>query len=246
VSPPDLTPNVAKSPTSIAATGSDADLAVAVARTRENVVVGEEIVRHRRASRLIHWVSALTFFGCLLSGMPIWSPIFGWMAGLFGGLAVCRWLHPWLGVAFFVTSLVMFVHWMGEMKLDRSDRGWFGPKMLSYMRYQGGDADAGKYNGGQKLFFWAISLGALGLMVSGIVLWFPELVSLRLREASILLHNLTFILFTVAIVGHIYLGTAAEPGTFHSMTRGTVRKPWARMHHPRWYREVTRDDARRD
>jgi cytochrome b subunit of formate dehydrogenase len=42
-----------------------------------------------------------------------------------------------------------------------------------------------------------------------------------------------------SIIGHIYLGTAAEPGTFASMVRGTVTKDWARLHHPKWYREVT-------
>jgi len=41
------------------------------------------------------------------------------------------------------------------------------------------------------------------------------------------------------IIGHIYLGTAAEPDTFRSIIRGTVTKSWARLHHPRWYREVT-------
>ena len=29
-----------------------------------------------------------------------------------------------------------------------------------------------------------------------------------------------------------------EPGTFRSMVRGTVTTAWARLHHPRWYREV--------
>ena len=55
---------------------------------------------------LIHWTVALTFFVCLLTGMPIWTPVFGWMAHLFGGLSVCRVIHPWAGVAFFVASIV--------------------------------------------------------------------------------------------------------------------------------------------
>jgi len=46
------------------------------------------------------------------------------------------------------------------------------------------------------------------------------------------------------IIGHIYLGTAAEPGTFRAITGGTVTKDWARLHHPRWYREVTGEQAR--
>ena len=68
-----------------------------------------------------------------------------------------------------------------------------------------------------------------------------ELPAAAARGRWILLHDVTFILFAVAIVFHIYLGTAAEPGTFRSMTRGTVTQAWARLHHPRWYREVTGD-----
>ena len=58
-------------------------------------------------------------------------------------------------------------------------------------------------------------------------------------ELAYLIHDFTFICFGVAIVFHVYLGTAAEPGTFGSMTRGTVTRAWARLHHPRWYREIT-------
>jgi formate dehydrogenase subunit gamma len=220
------------------------DPAVAVARRRDDVAVGAEIVRHRRSTRLIHWTVSAAFFVCLLSGMPIWSPLFGWMAHIFGGLAVCRWLHPWSGVVYFLASLVMFVHWRREMVLEADEKGWLGPKALQYMRYEGDDSNVGKYNGGQKLFFWAVSLAAVGLLATGIVLWFPAEFALLLRQAAILLHDLTFILIAVAIVFHIYLGTAAEPGTFRAMTRGTVTRVWARLHHPRWYREVSGDDSR--
>jgi formate dehydrogenase subunit gamma len=220
------------------------DPAVAMAREREDVAVGAEIVRHRRSSRLMHWSVAATFFLCLLTGMPIWSPIFGWMANIFGGLAVCRWLHPWFGSAYFVTACAMFFHWRKEMVLEDSERGWLGPKAIQYMRYEGDDSSVGKYNGGQKLLFWAVSLAALSLLASGLVLWFPFEARTEIRQAAILLHDITFILFTVAIVLHIYLGTAAEPGTFGSMTRGTVSKDWAKLHHPRWYREVTGDSSR--
>ncbi len=177
--------------------------------------MSQAIVRHSLPSRVIHWSVAICFFVCLFSGMPIWSPIFGWMAHFFGGLETCRWLHPLAGVAFFATSLAMFVGWIGEM------------------------IKPGKYNAGQRFFFFAVSLGALGLILSGVVLWFPESFGQSQREASILLHDGTFILFAAGIVGHMYLGTVAEPGTFGSMIRGTVSRAWARFHHPAWFREVT-------
>lgn len=221
-----------------------ADLAVEVAKRRDGVIVDGEIVRFRLSTRVIHWTVAFFFFGCVFTGMPIWTPVFGWMAAFFGGLHVCRWLHPWLGVAFTLASVAQFVHWWREMLIDRSERDWFGPRIWRYMQYKTNDEDVGKFNGGQKILFWAVSLGAVAMLVTGIVMWFPESFAQLAREISILLHDVVFILFAVAIVFHIYLATTAEPGTFRSMTRGTVTRSWARLHHPRWLREVTSDETR--
>jgi formate dehydrogenase subunit gamma len=222
-----------------------ADPVILRARRSEDVLVGDEIVRHRLSSRVIHWLVALAFFLSLFSGLPIWTPVFGWLAPLFGGLHVCRWLHPWAGVLFFLATGAMFVHWLSDMRLLPQDREWLRPsKVAAYMKHQG-DGDVGKYNGGQKLFFFAAALGGLGLLVSGLVLWFPRAFPPLPWFLGMLVHEVTFILFAVAIVLHVYLGTAAEPGTFRSMTRGVVTRAWARLHHPRWYREVTGDDGNR-
>ena len=216
------------------------DAAMALARTTEDVAVGDEIVRERLSSRVVHWTVALTFFVCLFTGLPIWTPYLGFLASLFGGLHVCRWLHPWSGVAFAAASVLMFVQWVSQMKLTPADREFITPRgMLRYFQYRNQDADVGKYNGGQKMLFWAAALGALGLLLSGVVMWFPLQFGQPLREASYLLHDVAFSLFFAMIIGHIYLGTAAEPGTFRSMVHGTVTRSWARLHHPRWYREVT-------
>jgi len=217
--------------------GARAPTVMDVAREREDVLVGEEIVRHKLSSRLIHWTVAIFFVGALLTGMPIWSPVFGWMAYLFGGLSVCRWLHAWLGVAFSVGTVVMFVAWVSDMKFDANDRKF---SFIDYLKFSAAeDPEVGKYNAGQKLFFWSVLAAMLVVLLTGIPLWWPKEFGWRLRQVCIVLHDVGFIFWFVAIVGHIYLGTAAEPGTFRSMTRGTVTKPWARLHHPRWFREVT-------
>ena len=223
------------------------DRAVIAAQSREDVVVGNEIVRHNRASRLIHWTVSVTFFLCLFTGMPIWTPVFGWMASLFGGLTVCRVIHPWAGLAFFLSTIVMFVAWLGDMHLAPGERReWVSEgRAMRYMRYETDDSDVGKYNGGQKLQFWLVCLAALGLLLSGLLMWFPELFPAILRQLAYIIHDVTFILFAILIVFHIYLGTAAEPGTFGSMTRGTVTKAWARLHHGHWYRDVTGEERER-
>jgi formate dehydrogenase subunit gamma len=209
-----------------------------VARERENVIVGNEIIRHRLSSRVIHWSVAVTFFACLFTGLPVWTPVFGWMATIVGGLSVARVVHPFFGFAFAAASLAMAIHWWREMEMSKEERGWVGPKLLEYLRDAANHEKIGKYNGGQKVYFHTSGLGALGLLVSGIVLWYPTSFPQWIRELSILLHNVSFILFAVSLVFHIYLATVAEPGTFNSMTRGTVSKAWARIHHPKWYRDL--------
>ena len=217
-----------------------ADTPVVVARHKENVVVKGEIVRHRRASRLIHWSVAITFFLCVFTGMPIWTPIFRWMAAMVGGLEFARIVHPYAGVLFFLVSVLQFFHWLGDMHFRPEEKGaWRPSRLMAYMRYEDDPAvEVGKYNPGQKVFFWAVTLGAFGFLVSGVVMWFPLQFPPIVREIAILLHDITFIFFFIGVVTHIYLGTAAEPGTFRSMVRGTVTRSWARLHHPGWLKDV--------
>jgi formate dehydrogenase subunit gamma len=231
-------------PLHAAAAHSTGDPAILVAQHRDNLVVGDTVVRFRYATRVIHWSVTLTFLVCLFTGLPIWTPIFGWMASLFGGLHVCRWLHPWTGVLFSALALLQFLHWASDMRMTEPDKRFIKLRNFrAYMRWETHDEDVGKFNGGQKLLFWMSSLAALGLLLTGIVLWWPSYFGSALREASWLLHDITFILFVLLIIGHIYL-SIAEPGTFSGMVKGTVTKAWARLHHPRWYRDVTGDNRR--
>ena len=234
-------PKEAQAQVQVLAPAGGAALPAPTARgAREDTVVGEYIVRHSLASRVIHWSVALFFFLTLLSGLPIWTPIFRGVASLFGGLAVCRWLHPWTGIAFVAATAVMVMYWMRDMRMKAGDWSWLGPKFIDYFRRRGeDDPNVGKYNGGQKVFFYLVALLAIALLLTGIVLWYPLTFDAALRQVSWVLHDAGFLLFAVAIVGHIYLGTAALPGTFKSMTRGTVSKDYARTHHPGWYRETT-------
>jgi formate dehydrogenase subunit gamma len=223
------------------APGYTGDPAIEVARKDEDVVVGDRLVRFRWSTRALHWSVALTFVLCLATGLPIWTPVFGWLAFLFGGLQVCRWLHPWTGIAFSGLMLLQFLDWVRAMRMTPADRRFVGlRRFVSYMRWEGHDDEVGKFNGGQKALFWLSSLAALGVLLTGVVLWYPNLFGDLVRQAAWLLHDLTFILFTLLIIGHVYLGIV-EPGTIKAMIEGTVSRDWARLNHPAWYRDVTGD-----
>jgi len=106
--------------------------------------------------------------------------------------------------------------------------------------------DVGFFNAGQKLYFWTIALTAVLFLITGLLLWFDHVVPRWLVAVSYVIHNLSALVMLAGFIIHIYEGTAAQPGTFQSMTDGTVTKEWAWTHHPAWYEEITGRDPRND
>ena len=82
-------------------------------------------------------------------------------------------------------------------------------------------------------------------LITGILLWFDDVVPRWSVAVSYVLHDLAALLMLAGFIIHIYEGTAAQPGTFRSMVDGTVTEDWARTHHPAWHADVTagRDHA---
>ena len=104
--------------------------------------------------------------------------------------------------------------------------------------------DVGFFNGGQKLYFWAIVLSGLLFLITGILMWFDDVFARWLVAVSYVIHDLAGLLMLAGFIIHIYEGTAQQPGTFRSMIGGTVTEKWAWTHHPAWYRAVTGRDPR--
>jgi formate dehydrogenase subunit gamma len=200
----------------------------------------EKITRFNVTERLVHWAVALSFLYATLTGLSLWSPRLYWLAAVFGGGVTVRAWHPWAGVLFVAIFAKMFIAWRRKMRLDRDDRRWL---RLAH-RYAAHDyaalPEAGRFNGGQKSLFWLQALNGVLLLLSGIVLWWPESMSRLLREAAVLIHPIAGILAIAGLIVHIYMGTAATPGSFRAMTQGWVKPGWAASHHPKWYREIRR------
>jgi formate dehydrogenase subunit gamma len=209
-----------------------------LARAKEDVVAADRlIVRHKASTRLTHWLAAIFFFLAMLTGFAIFTPYLSGLSGIFGGGATTRSLHPWFSLVFSVCVLLLFLAWRGRMKLEPGDEAW-RKNVGGYLRYEVELPETGKFNAGQKMFFYAVVLGAIALLVSGIVMWIPTSFPYFIRAIAYWLHEIAFIAFVIGIVYHIYMSSAAMPGTFRAMTRGTVTKDWAERHHGRWCREV--------
>ena len=196
-----------------------------------------ELERFNYGQRVVHWVVALSFLLLMFTGLAFSYPSLTWINTLLGGGAAARVIHPWAGIVFSVGLVFMFFMWVKNMFLNKGDREWLAA-IKAYARHDRERIPpAGKYNGGQKIFFWLQNLLGIVLLLTGIPLWFPEgygggfLVTMRF------LHYLSGLGAGLFLIIHVYLGTIAYPGTLGAMLWGRVTRGWARLHHPLWYKE---------
>ncbi|MBI1790954.1 MAG: formate dehydrogenase subunit gamma [Acidobacteria bacterium] len=198
------------------------------------------ILRYTLHERLIHWVAGFAFVYLLVSGLAFYSPRLYWLVNPLGGGQTARAWHPWAGVLFTAVCVWMYRIWRGDMAISEQDRAW-RKAIGRYVRNQDKDLPpAGRFNAGQKYFFWLMFWGGFLLLASGAVLWFPERIpwSLRsLRYAAVLIHVSAALATIGGFIIHVYMGTAVVRGGFTSIVRGEVTREWARAHHPLWLNE---------
>lgn len=199
---------------------------------------GDRIIRFNVFERVVHWIVALSFIVTALTGMGLYMPGLFWLTGIFGGGAASRWLHPWAGVVFAASLVVMALMWARHMVLDSQDMAWLR-RVGAYIAHRPGVPEAGRFNAGQKLLFWLVILLGAVEFVTGLFMWSPDLyggtTALRI---SYPVHSLAAAGYIALFILHVYMGTIALPGTFETMTHGRITRTWARVHHPRWYRQV--------
>jgi formate dehydrogenase subunit gamma len=217
-------------------------------RHGRTVVHRGELLRHPVYTRVLHWSVAITFILSLLSGFAIYSPwLYRWLTPIFGGGPMTRFLHPWFGLLFDILFLFQFLNWFSPMRWTDADRRWMRRvKAYASNQQKTEPQDVGFFNGGQKIYFWVIAFSAVLFLITGLLLWFDHVIGRWLVAVSYVLHDIAALIMLAGFIIHIYEGTAAAPGTFQSMTNGTVTEEWAWTHHPAWYGDVTGRDPGQD
>lgn len=190
------------------------------------------VKRYTSGEKFFHWVNMLSFIVLALTGLGLYSYKFFWLTGLFGGVDISRVIHHYTGLLFILTTFIIFFQWMKDYTAPGQDS--LGTVMKEYMDPSFNGPAAGKLNAGQKLLGWTVFLLGLFMGATGLFMWFPFTLGRGLQQWMYVLHSLGFIIFMLVMVGHVYLGTVGLPGTWRSMTKGTVTKIWARKNHGAW------------
>lgn len=206
------------------------------------VHAGDPVVvdRYTTGARINHWITAASLVLLALSGLALFHPSLFFLSGLFGGGSTTRMIHPWIGVVLFFSFIGLFFRFWRLNLWVRNDSVW-----MSRLRDVLGGKDEnlpefGKYNAGQKMVFWSMSLLILVLITSGIVIWdqyFSEYFTIEQKRIAILVHAITAVVAICVWIVHVYAAIWVR-GTISAMTRGQVTGGWAWRHHRKWLKEL--------
>jgi formate dehydrogenase subunit gamma len=196
--------------------------------------------RYTVAARINHWITAISLVLLALSGLALFTPYLYFLTGLFGGGQLTRIIHPWIGVVLFLSFMGLFFRFFRLNLWERTDSVWMGRLRDVLANEENKLPEVGKYNAGQKMVFWSMSLFILVLITSGVVIWdqyFGNYFTIEQKRIAVLIHSVTAIVAICVWIVHVYAAIWVR-GTIGAMTRGKVTGGWAWRHHRRWLKDL--------
>ncbi len=214
----------------------------------------EEFVRFNWWQRLEHWLLVGSFTALVVTGLPQKfndAALSVWIINAFGGIDNARFLHRILACTFMLESLLHLCE-IGLSILRRR----FRPTMVitfqdfrdafDMLRYSLGliprKPQSDRYDYRQKFEYWGIVLGAIIMIATGLVLWFPTYITRALPgelvPAAKEMHSGEALLaLLVIVVWHLY-DVALSPSVFPldtTMITGRISRGRFLEEHPREY-----------
>ncbi len=189
--------------------------------------------------RVVHWCLALSCLLLCLTGMGMMYHTLNFFSLLFGGMANMKLVHNIGGLFFAVSLLLAIVIWWKEAGLFSfpEDAEWI-KAAGGYLWHVDKVPEVGKYNPGQKMFFLAVALFGIAMVVSGLIMWFPLGYSVDLVRWMFVLHALGYVVIFAFFFVHLYLVTIGAPGSAPAMFTGWVSRGWVKKNHPKWLKEM--------
>lgn len=204
---------------------------------------GKTILRFTLSERLVHWVMVGLFWSMGITGMImlygrfVLIPLLG-AQGFSYTATASKTLHNFAGPVFLFALIVLIITFVKDNFFTKDDLKWAARGGGLF----GGHVSAGRFNGGEKAWFWVATLLGAVLCATGLILDFPLFGQGReLMALSHQIHGLAAFIVLSASLGHTYLGIAGMEGSLTSMTKGYVDENWARLHHDHWYAEIKRN-----
>jgi len=195
--------------------------------------------------RIIHWIAALSFVLIIPTGLIM---EFGKYLGGGEFVRISRHIHAVGTVIFMIVFIPLFCIWIREMLLSfRDDTRWI--YMLGgYLNKKHIKVPAGKFNFGQKMWFWMAILGGFVMIVTGGAMYFQNfdiaflnklnLDQIDLLRVSAIVHNFTGMAILALFITHLYMSLFAIKGSLQSMITGFKSVHELKYLHHSYYRKL--------
>ncbi|PHS57540.1 MAG: formate dehydrogenase subunit gamma [Sulfurimonas sp.] len=215
-------------------------------------VIGPMIFSHDRKkiyvftlfNRVVHAISAISFMLIIPTGLVM---MFG---SFFGGgsfVRLCTEIHAISTLLFIISIVPMFFMWVRWMFIHIDDIKWL---MIvgGYLNKDKKPVPAGRFNAGQKTWFWLATLGGVLMISTGTAMYFQDfkleiiasygISQIDLLRASAITHNALGIGILALFLVHIYMSVFAIKGAIHSMITGFKEEEEVEILHSSFYKEL--------
>jgi formate dehydrogenase subunit gamma len=196
--------------------------------------------RYTGGARINHWINAACLVLLALSGLALFHPSLFFLSGLFGSGELTRAIHPWIGIVMFFTFSGLFIRFWRANLWKSEDGTWISRLRFVLAGNEERLPETGKYNAGQKIVFWSMTLLILTLIVTGLINWdayFGPYTSLETKQWAILIHSAAAVAIICVWIVHLYAAIWVR-GTLPGMIKGYVTGGWAWRYHRKWLREL--------
>jgi len=209
---------------------------------------GKKIQAFSFYNRFIHQVAAISFIVIVPTGFVM---IFG---SFFGGgafVTLCKNLHGIFTIPFAIVVVPMTLMWVKYAFFNMDDVKWL-MILGGYLSKKKVPIMAGKFNAGQKMWFWVATLGSIAMVITGAMMFFMDfnipminkmtgLSQIDLLRVVAILHNVIGLMVAALFITHIYMSMFAIKGAVHSIINGHMEEEEVRILHNTWYNQLKKE-----
>jgi len=207
---------------------------------------GQKIYAFNLFMRIVHFLAAISFVVLVPTGFIMaFGDFFG--GGIF--VRTCKNLHGLATILFAVSVLPILFLWIKDMFPSKDDIKWM---MIvgGYLSKEKKPVPAGKFNAGQKTWFWIGILGGIVMIITGAIMFFladPMLSSVAklfgvtqidLIRISAIIHNILGMVIATFFMVHIYMSVFAVKGSIEAMKGGYKEEEEVKILHSSWYKKL--------
>jgi len=205
---------------------------------------GEKIYVFTIFNRLVHLLAVIAFLILVPTGFMI---AFGKYLGGGSLIMFARQLHGYATILFAISVIPMFLFWVIDMLPTWYDIKWF-LILGGYLSKTKREVPAGKFNAGQKVWFWLATLGGVIMILTGAVMYLQDfnlgiasslgLTQIDLLRIAAIIHNILAAATVALFFTHVYMSLFAIKGAVYSMINGYKEEDEVKHLHSFYYKKL--------